>query len=261
MKVLITRSRSQSASFGAALQQAGFEPVYFPVILIRPVSDFGELDAALENLQGYAWLVFTSVNAVEVFFERIDLRAGGYSCLNGNAKIAAIGPKTAEALLMRGIQACFMPDEFIGEAILSGLGDLRGKRVLLPRAEIARQALPEAILAAGGVAHEIVVYHTLPAEVDLAGLAALKAGVDWITFTSPSTVQNFVQLTRQHGLNPLELPGKPGIACIGPITGKAAQDEGFKVDVVADEYTTDGLVNALSTSRISGQEKFNAKRV
>jgi uroporphyrinogen III methyltransferase / synthase len=250
MKVLITRPRAQSAAFGESLQQAGFEPVYFPVIEIHPADDFSELDKALAEIERYAWLVFTSVNAVDVVFDRIVYVGEKHTSplhiqQMGNVKVAAIGPKTAEALRLRGIEPFFMPDEYVGEAILPGLGDLYGKWVLLPRAEIARQALPEAILSAGGVAHEIVVYHTLPAEVNAEGLAALKAGVDWITFTSPSTVQNFVRIISQQGLDPLNLSGSPKIACIGPITGKAAQDEGFTVDVVAAEYTTDGLIEVI----------------
>ena len=245
MKVLVTRPRAQSVAFGQALQQAGFEPVYFPVIEIHPVDDFSELDKALAEIERYAWLVFTSVNAVDVVFDRIAGAKHASPLQCDHIKVAAIGPKTAESLRIRGIEPFFMPEEFVGEAILPGLGDLRGKWVLLPRAEIARQALPEAIVSVGGVAHEIIVYHTLPAEVNAEGLAALKAGVDWVTFTSPSTVQNFVRIIRQQGLDPLNLPGNPKIACIGPITGKAAQDENFSMSVAADEYTTDGLLEAI----------------
>jgi uroporphyrinogen III methyltransferase/synthase len=182
---------------------------------------------------------------VDVVFDRIVAGAKHASPYLDHVKIAAIGPKTAEALRLRGIEPFFVPDEYVGEAILPGLGDLRGKWILLPRAEIARQALPEAIVSAGGVAHEIIVYHTLPAQVNAEGLAALKAGVDWITFTSPSTVQNFVRMIRQQGLDPLNLPGGPRIACIGPITEQAARDENFTVSVAADEYTTDGLLEAI----------------
>ena len=248
MKILITRPAKQVADFAEKLCAIGFEPVYFPVIEIHPVDDFSELDKALAEIERYAWLVFTSVNAVDVVFDRIVVGAKPHL---DHVKIAAIGPKTAEALRLRGIEPFFMPDEYVGEAILPGLGDLRGKWVLLPRAEIARQALPEAIVLAGGVAHEIIVYQTLPAEVNTEGLAALKAGVDWITFTSPSTVQNFARIVRQQGLDPLKLPGNPKIACIGPITEKAAWNEGFTVDMTAAEYTTDGLIEAMSKSGIT----------
>ena len=110
--------------------------------------------------------------------------------------MAAIGPKTAEALKAHGVTPDFVPEEYVAEAILPGLGDLRGQWVLLPRAEIARKALPEAITAAGGVAHEIAVYQTLPAEPDAEGFAALRSGVDVITLTSPSTVQNFLAIVQ-----------------------------------------------------------------
>jgi uroporphyrinogen III methyltransferase/synthase len=160
-------------------------------------------------------------------------------------KIAAIGPKTAQSLRSRGVSPDFVPDEYVAEAILPGLGDLRGRWVLLPRAEIARKALPEAIVAAGGIAHEIAVYQTIPAEIDQHGLAALSSGVDAVTFTSPSTVENFVEIVRRTELNPLHLPGNPQIACIGPITQKAAQEAGFVDVIVAEEYTSEGIVMLL----------------
>jgi uroporphyrinogen-III synthase len=245
MKILITRPRAQSAEFGAALQTAGFEPVYFPVIEIRPLEDLTALDRALAKINCYDWVVFTSVNGVEVFLDHIA-GANGHSSLPENLKIAAIGPKTAEALRERGIEPSFVPEEYVAETLLPGLGDVRGRWVLLPRAEIARKALPEAIVAAGGVAHEIAVYHTLPAEADAEGLAELKAGVDVVTFTSPSTVYNFVQIVRQNGLDPFHLPAAPKIACIGPITERAAREEGFEVTMVAQEYTTEGLIQVIN---------------
>jgi uroporphyrinogen III methyltransferase / synthase len=246
MKVLITRPHNQSDSFANALTEAGFEPVFFPVIEIRPFEENVALDRAIGKLSCYDWVVFTSVNGVDAFFER----AGSHSPLGRVArgegvKVATIGPKTAQSLQSRGIMPDFVPDEYVAEAILTGLGDLRGRWVLLPRAEIARKALPEAILAAGGVAHEIAVYQTLPVEPDPDGLAALNSGVDAVTFTSPSTVENFVEIARRVGLDPLNLPGNPNIACIGPITQKAAQEAGFVDVIVAEEYTSEGIVKLL----------------
>jgi uroporphyrinogen III methyltransferase/synthase len=144
----------------------------------------------------------------------------------------------------------FVPEEYVAESILPGLGDLRGKWVLLPRAEIARKALPEAIFEAGGIPHEIAVYKTLPAQLDSEGLVALQAGIDIVTLTSPSTVQNFAAITRQNGLDPLALPGNPLFACIGPITEKAAREEGFTNLVTAKEYTTEGLIEAISNLEV-----------
>ncbi len=246
MKVLITRPRAQAESFGEALQSAGFEPIYFPVIEIRPIENNIELDNAIKNIQKYDWVIFTSVNAVPPTVSPHFLQKWG-ECPEGTrgAKVAAIGPKTAEALRKRHIEPDFIPDEYIAEAILPGLGDLRNKWVLLPRAEIARKELPEAIVKAGGIGHEIIVYRTLPAEINEEGLAALKSGVDVITFTSASTVENFVAIMRQHKLDPMNLPNNPLFACIGPITEQAARKAGFENIVVAKEYTTDGLVKLL----------------
>jgi uroporphyrinogen III methyltransferase / synthase len=244
MKVLITRPRLQADDFAEKLRSAGFEPIFFPVIEILPVENNGALDRALSNLSCYAWVVFTSVNGVDVVFNRITPSPFGRGQGEG-IKVAAIGPKTAQALSARGITPDFVPEEFIAEAILPGLGDLRGKWVLLLRAEIAREALPEAIAEAGGIAHEIAVYKTLPAQPDPDGLAALKTGVDIITFTSPSTVQNFVTIAKQNGLDPHSLPDNPSFACIGPITERAAREEGMTNLVVAKEYTTEGLVEVI----------------
>lgn len=250
MKVLITRPRSQADEFAARLRSAGFEPIFFPVIEIRPLDDNAELDRALKRLDRYAWVVFTSVNAVLLVLERLpsqetrgSFRATGAA--NG-PRVAAIGPRTAQALQARGVTPDFVPEEYVAEAILPGLGNLRGKRVLLPRAEIARKALPEAIAAAGGTPHEIAVYQTLPAETDPEGLAALRSGVDVITLTSPSTVQSFLAITGQNGLDALDLPNHPLFACIGPITERAALDAGLANILTASEFTTDGLVERLS---------------
>ncbi len=259
MKVLITRPRSQADSFANALAEIGFEPVYFPVIEIRPFEHNAELDQALKNLNKYDWVVFTSANAVDVVFDVIARRVpfptkqspiearrllrSARSDIGPN--IAAIGPKTAAALRSRGVTPDFVPEEYVAEAILPGLGDLRGKWVLLPRAEIARKALPKAIAEAGGVAHEIAVYQTVPAQLDSDGLAALRSGVDVVTFTSPSTVEHFVEIARRAGLDPFHLPGNPKIACIGPITQKAAEEAGFVDLVTAEVYTTEGLIKLL----------------
>ena len=243
MKILITRPRAQSESFGEALKTAGFEPIYFPVIEIHPMADNTELEQALTQINKYEWIVFTSVNAVDVVFNKHPPLLLGEGL---GVRFAAIGPKTAEALRKHNIEPDFIPEEYVAEAILSGLGDLKNKWVLLPRAEIARKALPEAIVKAGGTAHEIVVYKTLRVQPDIEGLAALKTGVDVITFTSASSVENFVVMLRQNKLDPLHLPNNPLFACIGPITEQAARDEGLVNLVVAKEYTTDGLIQEIS---------------
>ncbi|MBI3737582.1 MAG: uroporphyrinogen-III synthase [Chloroflexi bacterium] len=254
MKVLITRPRAQSESFANALRAAGFQPIFFPVIEIRPMKDNSQLDQALKNLNKYDWVVFTSVNAVEMVFDNHPALSGAIEKSKQGegqgVKVATIGPKTAEALLACSVTPDFVPEEYVAESILPGLGDLKNKSVLLPRAEIARKALPEAISKAGGIAHEIVVYQTLPAEIDMDGWMALKSGVDVVTFTSASTVENFVVIARKNNLDPLNLPNNPIFACIGPITGQAAKEEGLVNLVVAKEYTTNGLIEAISKMEI-----------
>ena len=245
-RVLITRPRAQADDFAEKLRGAGFEPIFFPVIEIKPIENNTALERALEKLDCYSWVVFTSVNAVPPTISPHFRRKWG-ECPEGTrgVKFAAIGPKTAEALRKRGIEPDFIPDEYIGEAILSGLGDVKGKWILLPRAEIAREELPKAISKAGGIAHEIIVYRTLPAEVDTNGLTALKSGVDIITFTSASCVENFIETLRRNNLDPLNLPNNPLFACIGPITEQAAREAGIQNLIVAKQYTTDGLLEEI----------------
>lgn len=243
MKILITRPRAQADDFAEKLRSAGFDPIFFPVIKICPIEENVALERALGKLNCYEWVVFTSVNAVEIVFDKYSPLLLGEGL---EVRFAAIGSKTAEALQVRGVTPDFVPEEFVAEAILPGLGDLSGKWVLLPRAEIARKALPEAIANAGGITHEIAVYKTLPVQPDPVGIAALRSGVDVVTLTSPSTVQNFVAVARQNGLDPLNLPNNPLFACIGPITEKAAREEGLINLVVAKEYTTEGLAEVLS---------------
>ncbi|GAB4453854.1 MAG: hypothetical protein OHK0041_17970 [Anaerolineales bacterium] len=250
MKVLITRPRAQADDFAGKLRAAGFEPILFPVIEIQPIKNNTELKKAIKNIKKYAWVVFTSVNAVTPTVSPHFLRKWG-ECPEGTrgVRVAAIGPKTADALRKHGVEPDFIPEEYIAEAVLPGLGDVKGKWILLPRAEIARADLPEAIARAGGIPHEIIVYRTLPATVDPQGWSALRAGVDAIAFTSASTVENFVALCRQHKLDPLNLPNRPLIACIGPITAQAAREAGFENVAAAKEYTTDGLVSLLVASQ------------
>ncbi len=247
-RILVTRPRAQADEFAGKLRSAGFEPVFFPVIEIKPVEDNLALERALSKLSCYEWIVFTSVNAVDVVFSNYSrlIFADGVG-----TRFAAIGPKTAASLKAHGIEPHFVPEEYVAEAILPGLGDLIGKWVLLPRAEIARKALPEAIFHAGGIPHEITVYKTLPAQPDPDGLQALRSGVDVITLTSPSTVENFIAIAEKNGLDPLRLPNNPQFACIGPITEKAAREAGLPSLMIAKEYTTDGLlavVNQMETS-------------
>lgn len=243
LRILITRPRHQADEFAAALQAAGAVPVIFPVIEISPIEDFDALDRALHTLDRYDWVVLTSANGVEALFSRMDvLKIVGFP---HGPRVAAIGPQTARALETRGVTPDFVPEEYIAEAILPGLGDLHNRWVLLLRADIARPALAKAIATAYGIAHEISVYRTLPGALDQQAMAAIRKGLDVVTFTSSSTVRNFVALVKSAGLDPEHLPGSPLFACIGPITQSTAQEYNLPVAVTASQYTANGLLKAL----------------
>jgi len=248
-RILVTRPKDQNDLFFSKLRTAGFEPIAFPVIEIQRVENNPALDRALQALNCYAWVVFTSVNGVHAFWDRANCTGIPYSkMLNGShppVRLAAIGPKTAAAIKSYGVNPAFVPHEYIADEILPGLGDLHNQWILLPRAEIARKDLPTAIQRSGGIAHEITVYRTIPAHPDEYGLAQIRLGVDVITLTSPSTVENFINITHQAGLDVTNLPGKPTLACIGPITKKAAEKAGLPNLVMAEEYTTEGLIKAI----------------
>ena len=212
------------------------------------MSQAESIDQAVYSLELYEWVVFTSVNGVEMFWQRL---AENQNLENGRAqdgqpqslaakmpKTAAIGPITAHALLDKGIQPAFTPDSFVGEAVAEGLGELQGKRVLLLRAETAREALPKLLEARGAIVDDLPVYRTVPEKPDPKALPELQAGVDAITFTSSSTVRNWVDSVD-------ELHPSPLIVCIGPVTADTAKALGLRPDIIANEFTTDGLVDAL----------------
>lgn len=244
LRIVITRPEEQAGSFQRLLEDQGADTVLIPAIKISFPEDTLRLDRALQKLACYEWLVVTSVNGVAAVWNRLS--ALGIERLPEDLGVAAIGPKTAAALSDHGVEPDFVPDEYVAEAILPGLGDLNGRWVLLPRADLARPALARLIEEGGGFAHEIAAYHTLPGKLDAEALRKLQQGVDLVTFTSSSTVRNFTALIEQAGLEPRELPGNPRTACIGPITAATARDMGYRVDLVAEEYTIEGLAAAMA---------------
>jgi uroporphyrinogen-III synthase len=237
-RILVTRPRAQAAELCDKLAALGAEPIAFPAIEVKPLEDYAALDWAIARLAQYQWVIFTSVNGVAAFWERLTLAGQGAPAL-AQIKVAAIGPATAHALDKRGVTARFIPDEYVAEAIVEGIGDVRGQQILLPRADIAREALAAALRERGAQVEEIAAYRTLPAEPDQAGLEQLRRGVDAITFTSSSTARNFAALAGSE-------TGGAAIACIGPITAQTVRELGLPVDVMAAEYTMDGLVAALA---------------
>lgn len=164
-RILITRPPGEGRTFAQALRDLGAQPIYFPTIQIAPIEDTTCLDRALIHLANYDWLVFTSANAVEAVYERLN--ALGTRSLP--LRVAAIGPKTAASLEDKGLSPDLIPTEYISEAIVPGMGELHEKWVLLPLADIAHDTLPKAIQEAGGVPHVVTAYLTIPAAPDPEG--------------------------------------------------------------------------------------------
>ncbi|GBE58274.1 uroporphyrinogen-III C-methyltransferase [bacterium BMS3Abin01] len=250
-RVVVTRSRSQASDLVRSLEELGAAPVEFPTIrVVEPADGYQALDAAIDRIRadggpGYDWVLFTSVNGVENFFKRLN-RDGDVRDLKG-MRLGAIGPATAAALQRRGLRPDFVPPEYRAESVIEGMLQLgvEGRRVLIPRAKEARQILPEKLAAAGARVEVVPAYETVLDDTGADEMRdMLSAGeIDIITFTSSSTVKNFVTLL--DGFDLSGLPASVTIACIGPVTAGTARDLGLRVDMVAGEYTIPGLVETL----------------
>jgi uroporphyrinogen III methyltransferase/synthase len=243
LRVLITRPREKAGQMAVRLSDLGAEPVIFPTIAIRPPEDWEPLDTAAGRLSTYDWVIFTSANGVRFFWSRLE-RTGKDARLFAGTRLAAIGPVTAEELASRGMRPDLVPGQYVAEAILDEIGAVDGRRILLPRADIARPLLADGLRAAGAEVDEIAAYRTLPATTEDAERIRdmLATGeIDVLTFTSSSTVRNFVA-----ALEPLpDVPEGTVVACIGPVTAQTAEESGLPVHVSASEHTIDGLLGAL----------------
>jgi uroporphyrinogen III methyltransferase/synthase len=237
-RVVVTRPAAQSAALAGPLADAGALPVELPLIEIRAPRDGGAaLRCAASRLDSYDWVVLTSANAVERLLGEVrDARAFGL------AKIAAIGPSTAGALRRHGIVADLVPQAYVGEALVEAfpapskpVGE--GGRVLLARAAVARDVVPDGLAALGWQLEIVEAYETVHSQVDSGALDAV-ALADAVTFTSPSTVEAFVELAGLERLPPI-------VASIGPVTTAAASAAGMAVDAQARQHTAEGLVEAL----------------
>ena len=247
-RVLVTRARGQAASTAKLLRERGADPVIVPTIEIQPPSDPAPLIDAVDRLhERYRWVLFTSANGVERMWAEVR-RQGKDARAFGAAKIGAIGPSTARALEALGLVPDVVAKEHKGEGLatdlLAAMGEERGT-VLLARAEIARDALPDALSAAGCEVHVVPAYKTrTPPRPLLSAVENLldSGGIDVVTFTSSSTVQHLADAL---GADAARLMSKVCVASIGPITTATAQSLGIRVDVVADAYTVPGLIDAL----------------
>ncbi|MFW5874982.1 MAG: uroporphyrinogen-III synthase, partial [bacterium] len=246
-RIVVTRARAQASSLLQRLSDLGAAVVETPVIEIRPAQNMQPLDDAIKNIGKYDWLVFTSVNGVDVFFQRLracrlDTRA------LGRISTAAIGPATAEKMRQNGLNADIVPESYRAESVVKAFEplDISGRKVLLPRAEGARPVLPQELSKMGAQVDEIISYRAVQAEAGKAELLEnLRAGtIDMVTFTSSSTVRNFMTLLAESEAEKL-LSGV-AVAAIGPITAETASEMGLKTDITAEEYTIDGLVKAVA---------------
>jgi uroporphyrinogen III methyltransferase / synthase len=243
-RVLVTRTRQQASALSARLRALGAEAIELPTICIAPPDDWAPLDAAIAGLSRTDWIVFTSVHGARYFWERLRVTGLDARALH-TARVAAIGPATAAELETHGVQADYVPGEYVAEAVAAGLGEVRGLRVLLPRADIARPALGTLLRAGGAEVIEVTAYRTLRPEVEPGELRRTLTGVTVATFTSSSTVRNLADMAGDAGLPLAEALGQALVACIGPITAETAREMGLAVHLVAEEYTVDGLVQAL----------------
>lgn len=256
VRVLVGRARHQAGSLSKELHKLGAQVLEIPFIEIRKPQSFRPLDRALKDLESYDWLILTSVNGVEAMWERLaKLRLNTKSLRR--LKIAAIGPATKKAITKRGEKVHVVPEEYVAESVVKSLRKrVRGKRILLVRAKIARDVIPRELRKAGAQvdvveAYETVVPHSSRRRLRTA-LKSAKMRPDVITFTSSSTVKNFVALlgsTRNsaRGKRPLQLEGIT-LASIGPVTSATLRELHLGVDVEARQYTIPGLIKAIVAS-------------
>ncbi len=247
-RVVVTRAREQAGDLVARLRTLGATPIECPAISIASLADSARLDQALNRLDAYDWVIFTSANGVRMVVDRMAALGMGATLLRSR-KIGAIGPATRAALEDLGCEVSFVPDTYVAEAIVEQIGDVAGQRVLLPRADIAREALAVGLMEKGALVDEVAAYRTVHGAGPGVLADLLRAGrVDAITFTSSSTVRYTIEGLCDAGLSREEavaLLGGAAIACIGPITAGTASECGLGVAAVAEEYTSDGLVDAL----------------
>lgn len=269
-RILVTRTREQASTLCERLRSLGAVPIEFPTIRIVPPEDWTELDQALKHLyahdrSAYDWLILTSANGVHICMQRLQTLGYEPAALRNNQslRIATIGPATAAALDQYGATADVIPDEYIAEGVISALQrdaearqiPLAGQRILLARAAEARKILPAELRQAGAMVDEVPAYYTIPvAGNDERGrevIQLLQQGqLDILTFTSSSTVRNFVAWLQSCAIDGA-IPSLDGIqqhlqvASIGPITSQTARELGLKVDIEATEFTIEGLVQAI----------------
>ncbi|MFC1496900.1 uroporphyrinogen-III C-methyltransferase [Verrucomicrobiota bacterium] len=243
-KILVTRTRSQASDLIRKLCRLGAYALPLPTISIVPPDDPKPLNEVTSHLPEFDWIIFTSPNAVESFFKSLNSNSLDSRNLGG-IRICSIGPGTATKLRNHGINTDLMPQTHTSEAIFEALKEtnLAGKRILLPRANIAPHDLPEKLEQSGAEITEVTAYKTIPAQPEQDVLESLRnEEADIVTFTSSSTAKNFAELVRKEFG---KLPKNISYASIGPETSKAARAEGLDIEIEATKHTIDGLIDAM----------------
>ncbi|MFC7678078.1 uroporphyrinogen-III C-methyltransferase [Paenibacillus sp. GCM10028914] len=251
-RILVTRARSQASDLVTRIEDLGGEPYEYPVIeTIMPTSEqaITEIHQALEKLHQFDWVFFTSVNGVEFFFRHLKESGKDIRGLAG-ARIAAVGPATANALRERGIASEVLKERYQAEGLVETFGSelISGQQVLLPRGDLGRNWLPEELTRMGLHVTDIKTYETILCNEEDDELLKLfeEGGIHAVTFTSSSTVTNLIRaLEKMGGGTPLEMLRNCTIACIGPLTAETAREAGLNVSLMAEEATIESLVEAL----------------
>lgn len=253
ISVLVGRAAHQAGALSSDLRKLGAEVIEIPFIEIRKPRSYKPLDTALKNLTDYDWLILTSVNGVEAVWERLcklHLTKKSFQHL----KIAAIGPATKEAIEKRGVHVDVVPEKYVAESVVASLrNQVKDKRVLLARAKVARDVIPRELRKLGAHVDVVEAYETVVPRKSQARLGAIlnnpNKRPDVITFTSSSTVRNFIALLSKHGRDARAHIGQTKLASIGPVTSATLRELGLPVDVEAKEYTIPGLVRAIVKSQ------------
>jgi uroporphyrinogen-III synthase len=251
--IIVTRAASQAGDLTTLLEGYGAAVIACPTIEIREPDNYERLDEALDHLYGYDWLIFTSTNGVEYFLKRLTNRGQQIADLD-EIKVCAIGQRTADKLHDTHVHVDLVPSQSTAEGVFAALSEflggdeqLRGLNILLPRAAVGREVLPEALQQAGARVDVVTTYQTvLPDNIDRGKLAAMLTGSgDCIAFTSPSTIKNLAKLFDTHDLGKT-LPNIV-VACIGSVTSEAAAEYGLHVDIQPANFTTKDLAQAIAT--------------
>jgi len=245
-RVVVTRSRDQASVFAEMLIDRGATTIEFPTIDVVPPASWDELDRAIQGIESYDWIIFTSANAVKFFMERLRGLGKDLRILKG-VNICTVGPKTAESLESFGLRADLIPAEFKAEGVLAALGgaNIKGKKVLVPRAKKARELIPDKLREQGAEVTVATAYENVRPAADMERVKKMfeERKISAVTFTSSSTVHNFVEILGQKEY--IKIIDGVQVACIGPVTAKTAEEYGMKVDIMPKDYTIPALVDAM----------------